>query len=268
MTPHLRGRATAVPHRLLIGAPNTSLDLVIADRAVIEGFRGSCTSTARSIERAIAADWHEQSLLRAHYPGLFDELSAFAQLSEPFEPESLLAKTLWELDVVQKLEKVGLGQGLSDPNAFVDLLLGVHRGIGGGISSFRKTSVVIRPDDAGNVTVFPPWQLCRPLVEDLGTFLCRYAQRFPGLCAVVAYAGIIHAHPFRDGNGRTARVVLNLVLRTSTGTPHFLPLSKLAHLSDRGFLIKLRRALYGGEWEPLMAFTRDAVRLSKRIQCE
>ncbi len=39
-----------------------------------------------------------------------------------------------------------------------------------------------------------------------------------------------------------------------------------ASFNDHDFLIKLRRALYGGEWEPLAAFFVDALRLSHEIQ--
>jgi fido (protein-threonine AMPylation protein) len=83
---------------------------------------------------------------------------------------------------------------------------------------------------------------------------------------MTAYAAIIHAHPFADGNGRTARTVYNLLLAKETGSRHFVPIQLICSRTQASFLIKLRRALYGGNWAGLQAFFADATRLSHRLQ--
>lgn len=266
MTARLKGRATVMPDRLFVPDPVASIHLQIANFRVAEIGAGLCASDAQSITRAVLAEQGGMDLTPQRYPGMFDELSVYVRGAERADPQRLLSKSLLEWETVEHAERRGIADGLADADAFLDLLRYVHRSVKGGATAFRNGPVFIRPDADGNVIEFPPWQLCEPLLRALAAFTARHIERYPALCAMVGYAGVIHAHPFRDGNGRTARILFNLILRHGCQSRHFLPLSRLTTLSEGGFLIKLRRALYGGEWEPLAAFFVDALRLSHEIQ--
>ena len=207
-----------------------------------------------------------EHLIRTEHPNMLDELSPFAPAGADVSTEDLLAKTLVEFDAVRKIERRGISTSLSNPDRFLTLLGDVHQSVGGGGSALRRGPVFIRPDSKGNVISFPPAEMCEPLLRALSTFIEKNIGRFPGLCIIVAYVGIIHAHPYRDANGRTARVIANILLRQRCAPSHFMPLSKLALVSQSGFLIKLRRALYGGDWQPLLDFWIEALRLSIRLQ--
>jgi hypothetical protein len=54
----------------------------------------------------------------------------------------------------------------------------------------------------------------------------------------------------------------------TAGSRHFLPIHSFNALTRGGLVIKVRRAIYGGDWGPLLAFFADATRLSHRFQHE
>jgi hypothetical protein len=256
-----------VPTDLKLPDFEGSLRLQIADHRLIEAGRGGCASNLDSIRRAVSAEY-EREALTSRYPGLLDELGIHVRPKAADDTGRLVERALLEFEALTSIEHGLTRDSLDAPDLFLELLRRIHHAVKGGESGFRTKSVIIRPDSSGSVTIFPPWQLCAPLLLALASFVAQNFSRAPGLCATVAFAGVIHAHPFRDGNGRTARVLFNLLMRRASGTEHFVPLSKFTALSRGGFVIKLRRALYGGEWQPLVAFYADALALSHELQKE
>ena len=75
---------------------------------------------------------------------------------------------------------------------------------------------------AGAVFVPPPETEVKPLVEDLVRF-CNRTDLPPALQAAVAHAQFETIHPFGDGNGRTGRALIHVVLRRRGLTPRFVP---------------------------------------------
>jgi len=72
------------------------------------------------------------------------------------------------------------------------------------------------------VFVPPPWERVERLIEDL----CAFCNRDD--LPTVAQAALAHSqfetiHPFIDGNGRTGRTLIHLVLRRRGLSPHVLP---------------------------------------------
>jgi Fic family protein len=59
----------------------------------------------------------------------------------------------------------------------------------------------------------PPAELVPELMEDYGRNVARWNADFQGpITAALAHFGLISIHPFDDGNGRTARLVADLIL--------------------------------------------------------
>lgn len=264
--PRLIGRETSVPHILLIPDIGSSLLLKIASDRLLAIAQTAPASNDRSIVGMVDNHRRDRQLVRADFPKLFDELSIYSYTDQQTNLAVLSQKALMEFRALQKIEKQGLGNALRDDDAFLDLLFRLHRSVKGGGTRIRRGDMFIRPDDGGNLIVFPPWQLCDSLLRSLAGIFREHLSADPALCAVIAYAGVIHAHPFRDANGRTARALFNLLLRHVSGTKHYLPISTVAAVSEGGFLIKLRRALYGGEWESLTKFFVDAMSFSVQSQ--
>jgi Fic family protein len=79
----------------------------------------------------------------------------------------------------------------------------------------------------------PPEEIGR-LVEDLCEF-CSSEELSPLLQAAVAHAQFETIHPFADGNGRTGRALVQVILRRTGLAPQFVPPSSiiLARHKDR-----------------------------------
>ena len=141
---------------------------------------------------------------------------------------------------------------------FVDFACELNARLAGG-GEIRKGRVFIQQDMTGNTVEFPSAANCLPLLRSVGAFIDEHRLRYPAVSAVVGFLAVLHAHPFPDGNGRTARTIFNTMLRTGLNSGHFMPLSLIAHLSQGGFILKIRRAMHGAEWIPLTRCFRDGL---------
>jgi Fic/DOC family len=238
--------------------------LAVQAKALEFQLRSASLSSRKSLDRLCSAlaspDWGGGEA----YPGLADELEPYVQASErerAFDP----AKVRAEFAVYSHLVARHSPFAAMDGKRFVAFLVDLHRRLGTGLNRLRNRPVALRPDDAGNRVVFPDHRLCRSLLTSLHRFLAGCIGEQPGLCATVAFAAVVHAHPFDDGNGRTARTLYNLILAEGTGTRHFVPIHALAALRPV-VGIKLKRAILGRDWHSLQAFFTDAARLSRRLQ--
>lgn len=222
-------------------------------------------TTAASLRRFVFRAASVTPEMLAGYPGLHDELCSYLGSPPVFQSDWALAKARTEFTVFSRMAELGDSILPTSENDFVELLLRIHRRLGTGANAFRTHSVATASDGAGNRVVFPHFSQCLALIRDLHGFVRANAGEYPSLCAIVTYVGINHAHPFTDGNGRTARSAYNLIM-AATGSRHFLPIHCFNALSRGGLIIKVRRAMYGGDWVPLLAFFADATRLSDRLQ--
>ncbi len=68
----------------------------------------------------------------------------------------------------------------------------------------------------------PPPEEVHPLMDDLGRF-CNSDLHPPLVQAAIAHAQFETIHPFADGNGRTGRALLQIVLRRRGLAPEFVP---------------------------------------------
>lgn len=68
----------------------------------------------------------------------------------------------------------------------------------------------------------PPPEYVKPLLEDLMRF-CGESNVPPVIQAAIAHAQFETIHPFADGNGRTGRALVHVVLRRRGITPNFVP---------------------------------------------
>jgi hypothetical protein len=182
-----------------------------------------------------------------------DELEPHLTEIEPGEAWTA-PKVRKEFAVYSRMVDRFRGPAVGLAGDFEQLLLEIHRRLGTGANNFRNGPVMIRPDAAGNTVFFPHHGQCRRLLEQLHFFLSSNHYRAPTLCATVAYAAVIHAHPFTDGNGRTARTLYNLLASAGLGQRHFVAILSFTAVYRASFLIKVRRAIYRGDWSSLHAF--------------
>ncbi|MDR1453294.1 MAG: Fic family protein [Candidatus Margulisbacteria bacterium] len=100
-------------------------------------------------------------------------------------------------------------------------ILNLHREILKGIKNdragkFRQENVYIRlkKEDASTaVKNFPEWQAVPELVTDLLRWLRDSEKNYhPVILAAELHYRFVAIHPFIDGNGRTSRLLMNLIL--------------------------------------------------------
>lgn len=83
------------------------------------------------------------------------------------------------------------------------------------IGHFRKTQVVVRNSQTGEITFRPPPAVEVPfLIEDFLAWLnpLKPDEFHPAIAAGIVHYELVRIHPFVDGNGRVARAIANLEL--------------------------------------------------------
>lgn len=122
------------------------------------------------------------------------------------KPERDSTDALNMAEALDYLETLTRSEALSprDIREIQQLVLGEAPGAG----AYRTTQVKI----SGAEHVPPPASEITAQVEDLVRWVNDSTECPVPLRAAVAHAWLTHIHPFRDGNGRTARAVSNLIL--------------------------------------------------------
>lgn len=85
------------------------------------------------------------------------------------------------------------------------LLTGIHDDWAG---AYRTIEIFVR----GSSTDFPLPGEVPTLMKRFSVFLQEQQGEHPVVLAAVAHFKLVNIHPFRDGNGRTARLLMNLIL--------------------------------------------------------
>lgn len=88
----------------------------------------------------------------------------------------------------------------------------------------------VNPLDAAYVPPRP--ELVPELMADLAAF-CTHSELPPLAVAAIAHAQLETIHPFPDGNGRTGRTLVHVLLRQRGLAPHVIPPVSLVLATDR-----------------------------------
>lgn len=164
---------------------------------------------------------------------------------EPSELEKLNIDEAYELmDLFTADKTMRIDQGLI--RTFNSIVLkgldnhgGRHRG------TYRLTSSAIVDADArSHIRYLPPApEHVPPLMEDFENSLRRWLDTHDGpYTAALAHFGLISIHPFNDGNGRTARLVADMILQiTGWAADGMLTISKVIHDQIGDYYDSLRK---------------------------
>jgi hypothetical protein len=131
-----------------------------------------------------------------------------------------------------------------------------------GASAFRDRGIATSADPGGRYVIFPPADLIEQQLSRLDRLLADDRQAPPAFHATAALALITNCHPLIDGNGRTARVMFNLLCGAQTGRGGpYLPLKEIAAFSRGGYIVRMRQAEISEDWRPLATFIAAAMGL-------
>jgi Fic family protein len=104
---------------------------------------------------------------------------------------------------------------------------------------------------SGSKRIFPGPSEIGPLMRDFAQWLS--GEQFSPHTAVEAHARLVEIHPFSDGNGRTARLLMNAVLWRGGYPPAIVdPADRVAYIDT----LEIR---HGGDGEPHRAFMLNCV---------
>lgn len=143
-----------------------------------------------------------------------------------------------------------------NPDAFATALEALDRRLVGEAGGWRTGPIGTAADPRGNMIMFPPVARIAGQLASLRGLLTSDPAITPAVfAAAMTLALLTNCHPFRDGNGRVARVLFNHMLRLGGMPPHvYVPFSELAGRSDGGYLIALRQGELHGRWAPYLEF--------------
>jgi Fic family protein len=146
---------------------------------------------------------------------------------EPLAADGTARAVLGNVRAMEQAVSIG-----TDGNAFdLEDLLDIHRTLLQGTTEERYAGIVrtdlnwiggrgVSPADATSVP--PPPVRVPALLDDLVSFV--NLDDLPAIAqAAIAHAQFETIHPFGDGNGRTGRCLIHVILRRRGIAPHFVP---------------------------------------------
>ncbi|HEX8534086.1 MAG TPA: Fic family protein [Allosphingosinicella sp.] len=147
----------------------------------------------------------------------------------------------------------------SSPKAFRSALEFINHACLGARPRWRTKDIALAPDARGVRIIFPNPHLVPKLLAEARTFGGRHIENAPFATACVLYVLLLNCHPFLDGNGRTARVLFNvLALGSRIRDGFFFPIREIAKATFGEVEICLRRAEIFGDFCPFMRLLHQA----------
>jgi hypothetical protein len=131
----------------------------------------------------------------------------------------------------------------------------------GNIQKLRMTGVRLGTDNNGQFWAFPSALVVRPSCKKLASDILDAYQYSPLYAAIICLVGINSIHPLCDGNGRTSRVLFNLLLHEGNLIPATcsIPLKHIYYHSYFGFELRLRQAILVNDHAPLIDYFCNAL---------
>jgi hypothetical protein len=140
---------------------------------------------------------------------------------------------------------------------FYDFIEKISTAVSGQPSPIRRTyDVITKPNRAGDYWKFIRYPDVRKELVRLYDFSIRTWHRKSCYLAAVFIGSFLTIHPLRDSNGRTGRILFNLILNRKVREEHkfYIPMKELMQLSGYGFELAMREANVTGRWTPLVAY--------------
>ncbi len=142
-------------------------------------------------------------------------------------------------------------------------ILGIHHSILRGIdddNAGRYRQVIVRI--SGSTVVFPNPIKVPDLISDFMQWL-HSCKDHPLLLAAMAHYKLVTIHPFIDGNGRTARLLMNLLAMSAGYPPAIIsPENRLEYINA------LEKAQLGGSLDDFLQIVYTAIDRSLDIYLE
>lgn len=197
-----------------------------------------------------------------HFAALSHRLSpAFEQLNAP--PEG--SRSTGECEALA-IAGGPSGIDLTDPDGFKASLERLNSLVTAGAGRWRTGWAGLMPDAAGHQIKFPDAGEVPGRLEAIRRIMAGETGAPAIFEATLVLCLLVNGHPFSDGNGRTARMLFNVMLRRG-GMPAdvYFPFYEIAARSRGGYVIALRHAELRGDWQPIMDWVVAALGCHRRL---
>jgi hypothetical protein len=188
-------------------------------------------------------------VIRKHLAPLADPLVDY--VPEHLRAPAFQQRSAHEADIAERLAPVTRAD-LADAAALQARLRAIAAGVHGIDAGFRKTPIATEPGYRGNVIAYPPAELVGPLLHMAAREISRHPGAPLGVIAAYAMLACTTVHPFIDGNGRTSRVLFNLVLRSEFPGLPYIGIKEIVQFSAGDFLIATNRVHFQKDWGPFL----------------
>ena len=151
----------------------------------------------------------------------------------------------------------------SSPQAFIKALEEIGSRLLGEPTAIRASGAATIAGGDGRYVRYPSPDTILARLDELHAVLQRSRGEPPVFSAALALVAITNCHPFKDGNGRVARIVFNLVLWGGDGKGPYIPLYDLGNRPWGSLTLFMRAAELHEEWEELFEFLVAAFEVSR-----
>lgn len=191
----------------------------------------------------------QSRFIRARLAPLADPLAAYVpeNLKKPvFQQRSGIEAEIG--DALAPITRATLATSAEWQERLRDIASRVHRSD----TAFRSTAIGTEPGYGGTIIAYPPAELVVPLLQMISREVSRRADA--ALCEIAAYVMLAFTtvHPFVVGNGQTARILFNLVLRSEYPALAYIGIKEVTQFSAGDFLIARNRVHFQKDWEPYL----------------
>lgn len=156
----------------------------------------------------------------------------------------------------------------SSPRDFIGALEEIGSRLLGVPTVVRASGAATIVGGDGRYVRYPSPDRILARLGELHTVLQRSRAQPPVFSAALALVAITNCHPFKDGNGRVARIVFNLVLQGADGKGPYVPLYDLGNRPWGSLTLLMRAAELHEKWEELFDFLAAAFEVSRMLRAE
>lgn len=216
-----------------------------------------CVGQPRPLKSELSSQWHP----------LWHELSPMA-LQRAARGRFVEGKSQREALILESFTRY-FAPAINDPDssAFVSLIEEIGKELSPLNGGFRTNRAQFLKDAAGVRVLFPSSERIKPRLSELHGYLRTHLPTQPLFAATVAMVAITNCHPFRDGNGRTSRLLFNGLLRFhGLAGNTYIPLYEIFWASGCGFEIRMRIAELRNDWAPLCGYMGNVISLICRTR--
>jgi hypothetical protein len=245
----------------IISVPLPSDDQFLNRFSAIDNFLESLIEELSAHPAEVLKYQHDRfsSVLRSAFlkidskdPDFSHDLSSSFNLQRRQSSERVLS-SIDEASIATQISSTPEAVGfLESEGAFRHMLQTVASRFDQRNTNLRYTWVGTVDQATGSGVTFPSPRSVPEQIELLRIYLLASVRKSRLMAAVVAHVALQGIHPFIEANGRTARVLFNLLLNNSQ--VFYFPIAEAISSVPASYLLKIREAIYFNEWNPVLSF--------------